>query len=142
MEEIACGAIIFREKNNKVEYLIIQHRNDGHWFFPKGKMEENETKMQCAQREILEETGLENLRFIDNFEIEYYYQFLRGRQIVNKKVYFYIAEAGKNDKVRLSDEHQNYKWLGFTKAYNLLTHKKSKDSIKKVNGFLVQLRHK
>ena len=49
------GGFIFDEASNKV--LLIQSRG---WFFgpPKGSIEFNETTIECAIREIEEETGL------------------------------------------------------------------------------------
>ena len=43
--EKSCGCIIIKE--GKV--LLVQH-NVGHWDFPKGHMEENETEVQTAIR--------------------------------------------------------------------------------------------
>lgn len=142
MKETACGAIVYRESINGIQYLILKHRNDGHWFFPKGKVEDDESKMECAIREIQEETGLENLKFIDDFLIEYHYQFFKQRQVVDKTAFFYLAEAKPADLVSLSEEHEEYFWTGYSKAYNLLTHDKSKNALKEANDFLVQLRHK
>ena len=73
MKETACGAIIYRETSMGREYLILKHKNAGHWFFPKGKIEKDESKMQCAKREILEETGLKNLEIAKDFVLKYSY---------------------------------------------------------------------
>lgn len=43
---------------NGREILLIRHVNGGHWAFPKGHMEGNETESETALREIREETGL------------------------------------------------------------------------------------
>ena len=53
-QEKSCGCIILNEKN---EVLLIHH-NAGHWDFPKGHVEEGETEVQTAIREVKEETGL------------------------------------------------------------------------------------
>ena len=51
-KEKSCGAIIY---NKNKEVLIVKH-NAGHWDFPKGHVEENETEIQTAIREVKEET--------------------------------------------------------------------------------------
>ena len=56
--EISCGAVIARQTENGREILLIRHVNGGHWAFPKGHMEGNETESETALREIREETGL------------------------------------------------------------------------------------
>ena len=56
--EKSCGAIVARQTDTGREILLIRHVNGGHWAFPKGHVEENETEEQTALREILEETGL------------------------------------------------------------------------------------
>ena len=52
--EKCCGCIILNE--NKV--LLVKH-NDGHWGFPKGHVEKDETELQTAIREVKEETNLD-----------------------------------------------------------------------------------
>lgn len=51
----SCGGILVRETDGFV--LLIQYY-DGHWSFPKGRMEPGETEEATALREIAEETGL------------------------------------------------------------------------------------
>ena len=52
--EKSCGAIIF----DKDKILVIQQK-EGHWGFPKGHVEEGETEVETAIREIKEETNLD-----------------------------------------------------------------------------------
>lgn len=53
---IAAGGLVINSNN---EFLFI-HRN-GKWDLPKGKMDKNETVEQTAIREVMEETGVEDL---------------------------------------------------------------------------------
>lgn len=46
------------KKNGEYEYAIIQGRSTGKWSFPKGHSKRGETPLECAKREILEETGI------------------------------------------------------------------------------------
>ena len=54
-KEISCGAVIARQTENGREILLIRHVNGGHWAFPKGHMEGNETESETALREIRED---------------------------------------------------------------------------------------
>lgn len=56
-EEKSCGAVVWRTKDGRREYLLARH-NGGHWSFPKGHVEADETERETAAREIREETGL------------------------------------------------------------------------------------
>ena len=56
--ERSCGAVVYRQRDHWVEILLIRHKNGGHWAFPKGHVEKDETDQQTALREIREETGL------------------------------------------------------------------------------------
>jgi 8-oxo-dGTP pyrophosphatase MutT (NUDIX family) len=44
--------------NNKGEVLLVHGRRSKKWSFPKGHCKEGETDIQCAMRELREETGL------------------------------------------------------------------------------------
>lgn len=45
---------------------VVRNRKETLWFFPKGHVEPGETDEDAARREILEETGLDGLEFIDD----------------------------------------------------------------------------
>ena len=52
--EKSCGCIII----NKNKVLLIK-QTKGHWGFPKGHVEKDETEIETAIREVKEETGLD-----------------------------------------------------------------------------------
>ncbi|KAI3425090.1 hypothetical protein D9Q98_008468 [Chlorella vulgaris] len=52
------GAILLDPEMTKV-LLVRGYKKDAGWGFPRGKLSKDETAAQCAQREVLEETGLD-----------------------------------------------------------------------------------
>lgn len=59
MKELSCGFVIVDEKTNKV---LVCHPTGkkfirGFWDIPKGHIEKGETYIDCAKRELEEETG-------------------------------------------------------------------------------------
>ncbi len=56
----SAGGIIVGPKGKIV--LVEQHGNS--WSFPKGGIEEGETELQAAKREIFEESGLRDLTLV------------------------------------------------------------------------------
>lgn len=57
--EKSCGVIVYRRNQEHIDLLLVKNRYGGHWSFPKGHVEGNETEVQTALREVREETGLE-----------------------------------------------------------------------------------
>lgn len=53
MKEKSCGGVIL----DKGRVLMV-HQDNGVFAFPKGHVEGNETEIETAKREILEETGV------------------------------------------------------------------------------------
>ena len=51
-----AGVILYNKNTNSI--LLIQSRGNL-WGFPKGSFEDNETSVDCANRELQEETGIE-----------------------------------------------------------------------------------
>eukprot|EP00959_Pyramimonas_sp_CCMP1952_P423652 8874283-Pyramimonas_sp.AAC.1 len=60
---IGVGVVVLRtnKETNNAEVLLIQRGKEpdkGKWTFPGGGLELGETIAECAEREVLEETGL------------------------------------------------------------------------------------
>ena len=65
--EKSCGAIVFTKNVEGVKYVIIESK-ESFFGFPKGHVEKNETELETARREVLEETGLQ-VEFLDDFRM-------------------------------------------------------------------------
>jgi bis(5'-nucleosidyl)-tetraphosphatase len=50
------GAIVYTRINNVIKYVLVQQL-EGFYGFPKGHIEQNETEVETALREIYEEVG-------------------------------------------------------------------------------------
>ena len=65
VREPTAGGIVFRRGVDKqLEILLIQDAKD-RWTIPKGHVEEGETTKQTAEREIKEETGLQEMEVMN-----------------------------------------------------------------------------
>jgi phosphohistidine phosphatase SixA/ADP-ribose pyrophosphatase YjhB (NUDIX family) len=53
----AAGAVLWRYSQKKVEIALVHRPRYNDWSLPKGKVEEKESHIACAYREVLEETG-------------------------------------------------------------------------------------
>jgi len=131
--EKSCGAVIFKRNGNR-KYLLL-HYEGGHWDFVKGHVEKNETERQTVLRETEEEAGLTELTFVEGYRqpISYYYR--RAGKTVYKEVIFYLVES-KTDVVKLSREHVGFDWMSYDRAYERLTYKNAKDTLRRAHEFL------
>ena len=134
--EKSCGIVLF----NSDEFLLIQHPtksngDEGHWDFPKGHVEGNETELETAKRELIEETGIVNFRLFDGFRHRIEYNFQKGNEMVPKEVIFFLAESNTKE-VELSSEHQNFVWLNKDLAHNKLTYTNAREVLAAVKIFL------
>lgn len=133
-DEKSCGVVLFREKDGINLYLLL-HYPSGHWDLPKGHVEENETEHETAARELLEETGIDDIEFVYAFREEISYQYMRKGKISNKQVVFFLAKT-KQNIVKISHEHQGSEWLPYGPAFNKLTFDNAKNMVKKSKEFL------
>ena len=132
--EKSCGAVMFRV-GNAPEYLLL-HYEAGHWVFVKGHVEKGESEEETVTREILEETGLKNNTFLNDFRerIDYFYR-RRGRT-VSKEVIFYLVKNLGEEQVEISGEHIGYEWLPYREALERLTYRNAKETLRKAEEYL------
>lgn len=103
---------------------------------PKGHIERGEKLEEAAIREAKEETGIDDIKFIPGFKetIKYFYK--RDNKNFFKIVVFFLAQT-KTKRVKISYEHQGFKWLHYEKALEQLTFNNAKQILKKADNFLI-----
>ena len=58
IKEKSCGAVVYKYENNEI-LVLLEKMKKGHISIPKGHVENDETEIQTALREIKEETNLD-----------------------------------------------------------------------------------
>lgn len=130
LHEKSCGAIVYRRFHGNIEILLIKHINSGHWSFPKGHVEPNETEIETAKREILEETGLDVI--IDpTFRETVTFSPKRDTQ---KVVVYFLARAKKYDFKPQEEEIAEIRWVDIVYATNILTYENDKTIVNKARA--------
>ena len=54
----AAGALVWRQNGRKLEVLLVHRPRYDDWGWPKGKLDPGESLVECAVREVAEETGV------------------------------------------------------------------------------------
>ncbi len=105
-------------------YLLLYYPK-GYWDLVKGHLDQGESNLEAAHRELMEETGLKAM-LDEEFKqvLEYTFTDDEG-ELVAKEVTFFLGEATSNN-VQLSHEHEDYAWLPFHEAIQKLTYKNAK----------------
>ena len=135
INETSAGIVFFLSVSSENQFLLLNYPQK-HWDFVKGKIEKNEQVRETARREAEEETGITDFKFIDGFEEYIEYDFRFKSEVIHKKVIFFIAKTDTK-KIRLSHEHNDYLWLGYSESLKKITYQRSKNILIKANEFLL-----
>jgi len=130
----SAGIITYFIEDNKPLYLLLHH-TAGHWDFPKGTMESEETKEETAIRELYEETGLQadlDTQFVATSNYSFAH---REHGMIPKTVYYFVGQT-HTQNVILSHEHTNYVWLPYDQALEKITHDRSKKILEEANEYI------
>jgi 8-oxo-dGTP pyrophosphatase MutT (NUDIX family) len=127
----SAGIIVFRRAGAECLFLLILSRLTKRplWEFPKGGVDEGETVLQAALRELYEETGIHEseVRLIPEFERTEDYRFTSGRSdrrsLIHKQVTYFLGETEKADIVLSAKESSEFAWLNIADATKRLRYK-------------------
>lgn len=116
----ACGVICFREKPRR-QFLLMKHPT--RWDLPKGHVEEGETEIETAVREMHEETGFspEQVRIAPDFRWQISYEARYAwlnNELVHKTVVFFLGWVAEDAELNLT-EHSGAQWFDWSPPHHI-----------------------
>jgi 8-oxo-dGTP pyrophosphatase MutT (NUDIX family) len=117
---LAAGAVVVDPTDMAV--LLLHHREQNRWCFPKGHVDENETLRAAAVREIEEEAGLHDLEILDEIGEAHYRFYDDDREKNEFKTAVYLLALSRERRARLEPTFDDYRWVSFSEARGLLAY--------------------
>lgn len=144
VEIISAGGIII---NRHYQIALVQNRK-GYWGFPKGHIEEGESPIQAAKREIYEEAGISHLELVEDLGFVKHmkpghpeYEHTNGIKYIR----LYLFKSDQKDISPTDEEMDISKWTRIDKVLENLRYKEDKefflknlDKIKRVAKRLIE----
>lgn len=133
---------LYRYRNKIIEYCIFYRKKQKFYQGLSGGVEDDEELVDTVKREVYEETGIKinkiikldtissipgvnvnkNFNYVNNIYVLYEYSF---GALVN------------NEDIELSVEHQEYRWVTYDEAINLLKYDSNKTALFELNERLI-----
>ena len=137
------GGIIFRERNEVLEFLLLKRipEKGGFWQSITGEVE-NETLLVAVLREAREEAGIKTEDIIQIIKNVNHFEYKNTKKDCIVTEYVFGLEVNLNQEVRLDKniykEHDEFKWVSLEDALKLLKWKSSKESMKQLVQMIAQ----
>ncbi len=104
----AAGGVV--DKGGKI--LLIYRK--GRWDIPKGKMDKGESKRECAEREVEEETGVK-VEILQKINATWH-TYVTNRKYILKKTHWYVMRCLDDSGMapQESEDIEDVRWMSLT----------------------------
>lgn len=129
--------IVFKIVNSKILFLLLKRNEQkgSFWQPVTGGVEDGESLTQAVDRELREETGIEEyLRLINDV---YYFEFDTEEYGILKE-YVFGVEVAPDINAKLSPEHTEMKWCTLEESLALLKYDTNKTALKNLISLIDQ----
>ncbi|HEA46652.1 MAG TPA: NUDIX hydrolase [Candidatus Pacearchaeota archaeon] len=127
-KEHSSAGIILRD--NKI--VLVYQKSTDSWGLPKGHIEKGESKEESARREIYEEVGIKDLRFVK--EIGDYERPTRKSKNIIKHISVLLFRTDQEKLSSHDSENPFSKWVDMKKVPQSLSYPEDKKFFLKIRG--------
>jgi len=124
-----------------VRILLLQHEA-GKWMLPKGTIEPGETPEAVALREVAEETGLHNVRIVQDLGEERYLFFWKTEDTYyDKTVHYYLMEflGGEDACPQREEGFVRCDWVSVSDALDRIKYKETREVVRRAEAALTAI---
>lgn len=133
VQRINVQAFIFCKKPSfKVLILKRTPERSGYWQPVCGGVEKGEELIEAALREISEETGIRHIKSIIDLKYTFAYKETKKGVLMDMQDFCFAAEVEKISDVKISDEHEEYKWCSYIEAKEYLKWEHNLNALEKL----------
>lgn len=122
----SAGGVVL---NQNGEILVVD-QNGNSWSLPKGHIEEGESALEAAKREIEEESGIANLVFIKELPSYKRYRIgLNGKDDLSelKTIHMFLFRTSETNLNPADPHNQEARWVKKEEVCDILTHPKDRE---------------
>jgi ADP-ribose pyrophosphatase YjhB (NUDIX family) len=126
MRKTASGGGVVFNRNGQV---LVVNQNGNSWSLPKGHIDPGEDAMAAAGREIKEESGITQLKFVKDLSSYERYQIgLDGKENKDelKTIHMFLFTTDQMQLAPEDPENPEARWVDVDKVAEILTHPKDK----------------
>ncbi len=122
VRETTSGGIVYRKDDKGQVQILLMQDAKNRWTIPKGHVEPGEEPKGTAEREIREETGLQDMK-VHNWLGKVNFRYRRNHTLVLMTMHIYLVEGlGKTDKLKPEDWLNDIKWLSASDAVDKIAY--------------------
>ena len=117
----SCGFFIYRD-TPQLSFLLMQHPT--RWDLPKGHVDPEETEMECALRELVEETGITESQIEIDEDFRYDQRYTVKLRKFNfepkpKTLTIFLARLIEPEFEIVPTEHDGYQWFDWEPPHQI-----------------------
>ena len=111
----AGGGVVVNERDQ----ILMIHRR-GHWDLPKGKLEPGEKKKEAAIREVMEETGIDEVKIIGKKIMKTSHSYINRKGIRCIKLSHWYLMSGKHQALipQVEEGIDECRWMTLERFYS------------------------